>query len=495
MLKRLLLCLFVVTALSLLLLSVYFHYGQYLRVGECLSGPVEQPGGTVELDVTRCSAEREFWMYAANYRDHRGAFFPEPAAVYWNAPIPNIAAGNHLEIRGSMPNARFFSFQSYTPTGGFVDVVPDYELVPRQDSINWIRDGVSYPGAEYVQYVLKIVQVESASDIPQKEDGVLYVVNNSSEDHMILMRVYANYPPNDIDTPSGLDYFDWVTLRGQVELPTIVYVSQAGHALQFDDSRDFYLARAAYYDFFEQAMIDFSDMATARLQSHAGESINEIYLRAKNPVEWRMNASVASMLREHLEDPLSLRARIHMALLPSSTAFSNDANNYFVGALDARHGEVMVTRVKYMTSPRPDGGVIDASVQDIRFWSFCAHAGALMYTTKCIEGNDMQVDDDGYVTFVVSSTGEAPIDPATGRPAANWMPYPALDPLILIRHLLPSRSNRHSLYWYGELCKAQGNCEQAAGDIDAIKTFTQELYPRSRYCSVPEYERDRCGLL
>jgi len=481
--------------------NIYADYPS-LNDGDCNARPLalNADTGKLEMDVSDCEIGGSTWFLEVDGHNKPGYFAPEHQAAYWAANLPHIAGqAAHWEFRGQQPDARFHSYQSYDSDGNSKDFVFDAELTPSPGSINWVRDKVVYPGAATTEYILPAYEVQSDIDIPTFNTGeptALYFSRDSSTEsnqNTVVRRVYFNDNRNQSNIPDGMNTFDWMK-RGQVKLPSIYYVVDDTSKPHFNTVEE---VRNGIDNDTRMAKI-------AKITQFVGDvskdMLDRISLKTRiwqKPTEWQMNdfpASTYSRMWKLEEEPIMgyLWSKL-LNLLPKSSAFPNEVTRYFVGGVNPSFGDVHVTRFKMPRTIEPDhGDVIDPSEYDLRFLSICTHLSLTLYTIDCLKDSTLHIDDDGYVTFVMSDTQSAPIDPVTGEPATNWVDYPSISTLVLIRHMLPSETFTQSLYHYGKKCQEEGSCAEAAQDIVAIKEWTGEYYPISTYCSVNNFEYNRC---
>ncbi|HMT26256.1 MAG TPA: hypothetical protein PKD07_18150, partial [Microthrixaceae bacterium] len=53
--------------------------------------------------------------------------YPDTSATYW-ATSYQLAEGQHLELRGTLPQAEYASLITYGPSGGALDALTDHEI-------------------------------------------------------------------------------------------------------------------------------------------------------------------------------------------------------------------------------------------------------------------------------------------------------------------------------------------------------------------------------
>ncbi|OUS32232.1 hypothetical protein A9Q99_01410 [Gammaproteobacteria bacterium 45_16_T64] len=474
-----------------------------LEEGDCQAQglALNSTTGKLEMDVTECAVAGSIWFLEVDGINKAGYFAPETRAAYWAAHLPHSEGHDaYWEIRGQQPDARFHSFQSYDSNGNTKDFVFDADLTPTSGSVNWVKNKIHYPGAHSTEYSLPIYEVGSNDDIPDatdQEHTALYLTRDSATElpqNTIVQRVYFNLNRNNAIQPEGMSDFDWIK-RGQVDTARIFYVVK-------DVKKPHFKTVEAVWNHIDNE----TQMAKiAKLTQALGDAsksiLDSISITSRiwqNPTEWQMNdlpASTYSRMWTRGEEPiLAFFWHKLLNLLPKTSAFPNEVTRYFVGGVNPSFGDVHVTRMKMPRTLDPDNGdIIDSDQYDLRFFSICTHLSLTLYTIDCLVDSDLEVDPDGYVTFVMSDTEAAPIDPTTGEPAANWVNYPSPSTLVLIRHMMPSESFTESLLYYGLKCREEGDCADAAQDIAAIENWTGEYYPTSTYCSVNNFEYNRCS--
>lgn len=155
------------TAIGLLLLSAQ----------ACTSLPVTPPAGL------SCA-----WRYKVT-RDTLNVAYPDTAATYWSMSY-NLLAGDHIEITGTFPDARYFSFVTYDMTGSAVDHMTDRDLQADPESSNPFADPGAPPGGTYALTVSSSVGTGAPGNV-LAAGGVLGNV------------IYRTYVADDPGDPTG----------------------------------------------------------------------------------------------------------------------------------------------------------------------------------------------------------------------------------------------------------------------------------------------------
>ncbi len=450
---------------------------------------------SLEIGLTECLPDfNSFWLSQVDGTEDRGFFYPEEAATYWTSLLPNLAnRAGWYEIRGQYPEARFFSFQTYTAQGDSTGSLFDFDIDADPGSTNF------FPEKNLVNedsYTVKIVAGESPRLRRRQDPNTLYTGSQSTEPfYTLISRVYA---PNPVDgqpvPPEFSDNPQQWEKQGLRFLPKFFYVVEDTNTVQpyFETLEDICTYFRENIDQEQGAGI--GSRATS-LGDKLIPLLQQIDIRtgqlASNPPQWYVGSTFVESLAPLFENYPELRNQLIAisAEQPGTELFSNDANAYLGSFINIEYGDVLVVRIKAPTFPNTrEGEEIDPNSQETRFWSICMNEPFLLYVTGCFSDYQTEIDSDGYATFVFSREEIPPIDPVTGAEAKNWLRIPSPISLVLYRHTLPSLKRSH--VFYSQLCSPFGSsCTQ---NYAAIERWMGPYLPESQYCSREEFEQDRC---
>ena len=434
---------------------------------------------TLEYDVSYCYATQNgTWSSQIDGNIDRGFFYPEENAVYWGSGLPKLTGQSaHYRFEGKKANARFVSFQTYTYAGSSVDYLDDSLI---------IYDGEG-------NYTIPLYGASSVPD--PKPAGTLYG-NDSDEsgnNYVIVYRVYYNKSPDGTTVPAGYTPEQWEK-QGQVFLPKIFYVVDDPNGTHYNSAEEVCAGIDPNPPIFK-----LGEIATqiGNIVSPILSDLNTgIALLANNPPGWFIGGDmVAGIL--HLFDGNPVISAIISTLLSGveGNAFPNDATGYYSTYVNSNFGQVMVTKFKAPSFPNTDAGqVIDPSSQQVRFWSVCMNIPALLYTADCKKDSEFKIDPDGYVRIAISWPEDRPKDPATGTPFENWIALASPNNLVIYRQMLPSQIFTQSASSYKKACQANDPSLACLDDYEAIKEYSGDYGPVSKYCSKREFERNKCGF-
>ena len=392
------------------------------------------------------------------------AYYVETACVYWAGIIPILPASpGPFAITGEFPRARFFSIESYHHDVP-VDGLTDFQIEPDKGSINPFKAGNRYPSdGKNLFYTLRLVEITDKSEIPEnRPPNTLYVTRHKGERayfYVFLYRVYWNPIGDGVDVPQGYTRREWEK-RGQKPLVQVV-IHERGECAGAVD--------------------------TSSVEAEVSDTVRSRVLE-------RFTASrKASASREANGEPAK---ETPWVIGNPKVGFGNSAIVYLLANFDDSHGEVAVCRFKAPTFPNTKNGeIIDPQAQQTRYWSACTHIPGTMTTIDCISDYNFIIDDDGYVTLVLSSEENRPAN------AKNWLPYgwdevnQRYGALVFLRNLVPSEALfPESAFFYAEACRWCYSPEspeylQCLYDDRTIENFTGDYYPTSYYCPKREFER------
>ena len=428
------------------------------------SGEKDSPE-KIEFDVTDCFdvGDGMLWSPIIDGKEFRFGGV-DTNSVYWKLSLlpildQTLYEGDHFEFRGEYPHAVYASFHLCAEDTTFIDKITDYEILPDTNSVNpFVGDN---PYTKGNNYTIEIWDLENQVEIPGK--NILYggfVDGIPIEENVIMLRVY--------EPLTGRD--------GGVELPRIYFVSDEPNNNTPKSKEEV----CTLFDPIKSAKIGFATMFKIEekvldpLAIKMAENTNQptrCYTPA-DPIEWIIGINYFGMMNSAFEI-------IPDSLITDEATGANMDTRYLAGFFDSTN-ELTIARFK--------PPVID---KQVRYWSVCVYQplNALLYGWACAKYNELQVDEDGYITVIYSSPEHKPLgvcDPVNGVTndcQYNWMHYGSNTPLSWIRQLVSNDNYKESLI----------NYKGDNYDAEAIKKHMGEYYPQTWYCSKADFEQYGLG--
>lgn len=368
--------------------------------------------------------------------------YPDTGATYWTLSYA-LAPGEHLELSGRYPAARYFSFVSYGPIGGAVDVLSDRDIEPDASSTNPFASTGGSTGGRYTVTVERglpatddhnRVAAEPAADTAPVSSGPpttapRIVLGSGGADAVRGTVIYRVYLPTDRTDPMG-----------GAGLPDVRLVNASGAT---------------------------TDIATCSNPgpSQAALDIVNNYDRPVQPVP---------------PTPVFIR--------PSQTSvnlYPNPDSVYVATTATYQPGRVVVVRGRAPTFPNTRSGAVVTGAEEVRYWSMCTNELRKPYpVTACAADDETALDSNGFYTYVISTPADRPA--ATSATAgSSWLDWGSTDvPMVLLlRHMVANPS-------FAEAATNVAPGEVATG---VMKDFA----PRGVYCDKTTFEQGgfaACGL-
>lgn len=370
--------------------------------------------------------------------------YPDEDAVYYIAALPTPRPGIRWSVRGQFPHSRYMSFVSYN--GLPMDSLLDVDIPPDPGSTNPFLIGADRTARDR-SYSVKLVEQIPPADPADRAPGTLYTGGGQlGTPAPVYYLYYRIYVPDQGTAP-----------RAAVPLPEIVMthdraVSQDLDALDCESLRD---AAAG-----SPLPGVHSQYANASHPARTPASPT-----AKNPLAWSVESGLTAAVLGRVDQGDAIRGG------PGS----NPHNLYLAAQVSRALGDVLVIRGRAPTTPATFFGEPTMSAGDLRYWSFCQNGRTTRYVA-CLSDSRVEIDPDGSYTIAIS-------DPSKRPPSArNWLPFGTeAEGQVLYRHMLPS-------------AEFLPYSAQGADDAVPLTESMGDYYPRSTYCTVAEFEDDRCGL-
>lgn len=375
--------------------------------------------------------------------DSTNIAFPDDNANYWIARFV-VSPGSELQITGTYPHARYFSFHVYDPSQAPVDGLADRDLDPDAAGENPFRED----GAPHGTFSARVVwgdppAVRAPNTIyAGRGDGSV----NATE--TMLYRVYVGDDPASIEGSVPLPRLTLRTNDGSVEVPL-------GACEPLPPST-------------QDAVSD--TIARANMP-------NEVPRGLPYPPEQSPPRFVKFWGTAH---EFARRSPQGAQYAPKNGGFlSNLHINYLYALFSRKEGDMFVMRAKAPTAPDTRAGVPVSAERDLRYFSICQNELATQRFVGCLYDAEVVVDPDGYFTVVVSDPEDRPSN------ASNWLPWGGAyyDGNIIYRHMLPAAGFEYAI-------------QRVPYGVDEA-TVMGEYFPRLKPCSKAAFESagyQACGL-
>jgi hypothetical protein len=334
-----------------------------------------------------------------------------------------VEPGGKAVIHGQYPNARYFAFHPNDMDLNNLKTLRDEELKPDEGSTNPFQGIASGHQKNYYTATLEFSppQTEPApntSYVGLRKDGVTknrFVMN--------LLRMYH------VDAGDGPG-------SGDVPLPAL----------------SIYDANGALVKHFEECNLftpDVPEFTTEQIFP----AFPVIDHRPRNPPQWTTSSNFDA---------------------PSDTLANADVQ-YLATHYSSRFGNIFVVRGKYLTAPDTRNGESPASPdKQVRLYNICTYNFWNGGANQCLLENQLQRDEDGYYTLVVSNEKNRPNNlQAQAATWMNWGPY--LDGQLQYRYV----------YRENPIVMAIA----AAAEGKSISSELRPYVPVAAACNAKDFER------
>ena len=350
--------------------------------------------------------------------DATNVLYPDEAAMYWLAVIPNIP-GARLRVSGQYPDARYFSFNAYDPILRPVDAIADFQIAPDVAGHNpYAKPGVAY-GANYQV----VVDFGLKPDNPAANtiySGAISTGSNTIQNPLLTILAYRIYVPAD-------------GLRGDVRLPQLsIETADGSRTLGTLPNCDAPLLPNI------GGTLPPLGLNTLLATSSYPEVLSAVpYPIAKYPAQTRvfygLPDSYIGIVNNLLPTPLPLQAS-QLPLTGGGGFLSNQYNAYTTTAFSHDHGNLFLIRAR-APSYRTENGVAFGAEQT-RYWSVCQNEFATQRYVACARDEQGPIDAQGFFTIAVSDANARPSNADAAHQIA-WLPWGAYpDGLLIYRQLL-----------------------------------------------------------
>lgn len=329
--------------------------------------------------------------------------YPDTSATYWGFSY-RLAEGERLELAGTAPDARYFSFISYRPSGGVIDVLTDRDIAPDEGSTNPFTGGpeADDPHAYTVTVRPDLTDTtgnDLGADSARGDDSPAETVPLSPEVAAQVQRDWLGTGGDD-GTAGTVLYRVYVSddpadPTGGTPLPAITLIGAGGKRTPIPACPKPGENPAA------QTIVERNGPATDKTAPPS-----PIFIR-----------------------PSGDQARL----------YPNPDNVYVATILAHEPGRIAVVRGKAPTFPDTRTGPIGQGEQ-VRYWSMCTNEYRKPYpVTDCAADEDTTVGPDGTFTYVISTAEDRPSN-ATEANGVTWLDWGSTDHdvVLLLRHMLAS---------------------------------------------------------
>lgn len=328
------------------------------------------------------------WAGETDQRDvNVGA--PDLDAYYW-MDVLTPSSSERIQITGTYPRARYFSFHVYDSSGDYLTSIYDAQIRAENGSGNPYRHRVSPHLAR--RYT---VQIQYGPRPAHPGANTLYV--NPASTHGAALLVYRIYVPQNPADPSGGVPFPQVSTQSADGSTTLL--QQGGCAT----------TPPAGGSVLWQELADSDYPAFAPTPPVAG---------ATRLPTWQR--SFGSQL--------------------------GNAQNAYLGALISRqYGPLVVIHARVPTFPNTRRGQPVYGHHQVRYWSFCTYDSRGQAGFGCAADYHAAIRHRS-VTYVISDPGARPAN-ATARHGVTWLPWGGDQDSaqVVLRNMLPGPHFRHAV--------------------------------------------------
>ncbi|HUD50543.1 hypothetical protein [Parvibaculum sp.] len=376
-------------------------------------------------EATECS-----WNDAISGDTHNMLFI-DKTATYWRAAVA-MSEGDHIEVSGAFPHARYMSLVVYDNRARTVDHITDMQVVPDTGSVNPFLAGADRTAMER-RFTIRVLDQRAPG--VGRSPNTLYTESADGSRSVkgtgkvpLTLRVYA--------PDAGMDD------AGGVPLPDIAIVGSSGKKTRLTPCLGAGTAsgRGGFIEGVAGRLLTF---ALARRFSGSGT----------NPPVWKK-------------------------FLPDGYGENVDASYVYTTFAPEKFGPVLVVRAKAPSFAATGAGETPMKSGQLRYWSMCAN----LVTTAvldCVRDEAVPVDAKGDYAIVVSRPEARPKN-ATSACGFAWIAAAPEDETALVyRHVIPDPSFAEAI---------QKSTKGAEAETMGA------YYPRgSYYATVAEFESLGCA--
>lgn len=342
---------------------------------------------------------------------------PDTSAHYWLAVIPNPGLLGRIVLRGQIPAARHFSFNSYDALTSPFDAIADYQIAPAPPGgtpfLGPARVDRTIPiGASYVLQLAFQAVPQTRAPNTLYSDRLGSIGGVALPNPLAAVVIYRSYLPQSDSTGGG-------------GLPKIVLQTAGGATYPVGGGER---CSMLLHEILTRAGMG----AVSALLAQSGVPDLPVpfplALGAQRQPKFTISYGTGAALQDR-------GIPVPPILLGSSFAgfFSTQNNRYASASFSRSHGHLFLVRGK--APGFVDGG--DAQPQ-LRYWSLCQNEFLTQRVVACKADHQTVLDAEGFYNVVVADAALRPpgADAAHGF---NWLPWGAYyDAMFIVRHLLPA---------------------------------------------------------
>ena len=379
--------------------------------------PARHAADQSSAQKTGCS-----WL-ARSDDDTVNAAYPDTSATYWISSY-RLTNGETLRIHGMYPDARYFSFHTYTNSGVTEDSRYDAQIQPSKGSGNPFRHKVAASKPKHY-----VVTVRAGAVPKHRAPNTVYTGTTPETDQPNLsgILIYRIYTPTD---PTSLE--------GSVPLPAITM--RAGGTT---------VAREG---------------GCETNQPTTGGAIDKVYNSLGYP-----SSGPPIPIPNATKHPTWNRASSNLQV---AGLFGNQQNAYLTSRTSQQYGDVLVIHAKAPSFPDTAKGEPAYKHTQVRYWSICQNSE----TTRVIAcvPDSKAPQRHGRYTIVISTAANRP-QTATRSNGVAWIPWgPQPDGVLIYRNMVAAPGFSHAT----QEVPAKGDAKKIMG----------AYYPHSHYCSTLSYD-------
>lgn len=334
-----------------------------------------------------------------------------------------VEPGGWVEFHGQYPRSRYFAYHPNDFDLNNLPTLRDVDLDPDAGSVNPFRQK---PAAGSKNYYTARLVFTAPPENPQPNTSYVGVKKDGESTNRYLfnlLRLYAS------DLGNGAN-------SGGVPLPSVTIYDADGEISEHFAECDLYAEGNPR----QKTELKFPQLPIA---DH----------RARRFPEWSTSSNFEA---------------------PSDTLANADVQ-YLSTVYSRRFGDIFVVRARYLSAPNTRAGVpVSQPGFDVRLYTLCNYNIWAGNAINCLLDNDLETDDDGYYTLVISDRDHRPSNLAQQH--ATWMDWgPFLDGQLTFRHV------------YRENALVQ----EIAGGLSGrpVSEAVQVYVPEARPCSRETFEQ------
>jgi hypothetical protein len=399
-----------------------------------------------------------FWQIEVTpaLNEESNKVWPDVNTAYWGAVYQLPEGGSHITIEGKFPHSRYISYSNYYALGGTISDLTDIEIQPALGSTNPFVPGS--PRNDPSRIYSLTIRKGTPEIAPTEDDNILYGADELS---FLLYRVYL---PDAGTDASGNGGRPRITLH--MEDGSIVQGMEACDAVNYVINAE------------ERKVEWYTEDEYASYRESSDPSQNPPKFRATYNFEFHKQCDFSG-------DCSSIPT------IPLRYTFPDPHHLY--SFINQQHGEVLMLRGRLPETPKTyNGDDFVSGNTELRYWSICSYEYFSQRGEACLFDEQVQVNDDGFYTIVISREDEKPTNATNdcGVSHLSWSPNGdgfgivdgrennTGDAFLDIRNILPSET-----------------FDQVAPSPDTLgqEDSMGEYLPKGRYFGKAEFEGLGCN--